>query len=194
MLNKLISLHNSAFNKLEKATGDQFLSLFARFIFLAVLCFYYLNSASLKVEEGFVGFFTPSFSAYIQILSESTLTAYDFEAENLPFFLKLIVYLGTYMEFLLPILIVLGLFSRLAALGMIAFVIVQSFVDYAFHEVDPQTFGAWFDTDSASLILDQRLLWVFLLTVIVIKGGGALSLDNLLSRQFAPTANQMENN
>ena len=45
----------------------------------------------------------------------------------------LVVTVGTYSEFLLPVLIVLGLFTRIAALGMIGFTLVQSFVDITWH-------------------------------------------------------------
>ena len=48
----------------------------------------------------------------------------------------LLVYAGTYAEFILPILVVIGLFGRLSALGMIGFIVVQSYVDVAFHGVE----------------------------------------------------------
>ena len=80
------------------------------------------------------------------------------------------------------VLIVLGLFTRLAALGMLVFVAVQSYVDIAFHGVDAETIGALFDRLPSATIADQRALWAFLLVTLVIKGGGALSLDALLSR------------
>ena len=95
---------------------------------------------------------------------------------------NLIVHAGTYAELLLPLLIVAGLFARAAALGMIVFVAVQSFVDIRFHGVGPETTGSLFDRFPDSAIADQRLLWVFLMTMIVIKGAGPLSLDRLAGR------------
>lgn len=175
------SLHDAVFGTIERLAGEWFLPLAARFVFLAVLFLYYFNSATLKVGEGIAGFFQPSFGAYIQILTEQGMAAYDFDAANVPIYLDVVVYAGTYAEFILPILIVAGLFTRVAALGMIVFVLVQSYVDIYFHGADEQTVGAWFDRDSASLIMDQRLLWVFLLAVLVVKGGGAISLDRILS-------------
>ena len=44
-----------------------------------------------------------------------------------------IVVAGTVAEFILPILIAIGLFTRLAALGMIGFVIVQTLTDLFGH-------------------------------------------------------------
>jgi len=100
-----------------------------------------------------------------------------------PFFpWDIIVFAGTYAEFVLPILIVLGLFTRLAAFGIVGFIVVQSTVDIAFHGADAATIGAWFDHLSNAVILDQRALWVFLLVTLVVKGAGALSLDALLAR------------
>ncbi|MEM6985258.1 MAG: DoxX family protein, partial [Pseudomonadota bacterium] len=92
------------------------------------------------------------------------------------------VYAGTYAEFILPVLIVVGLFTRLAALGMIGFVFVQSFVDITGHHADAETIGAWFDRFSDATILDQRAMWVFLLAYLAIYGAGKLSIDQLLRR------------
>jgi putative oxidoreductase len=65
-------------------------------------------------------------------------------------------------------------------LAMIGFVGVQSLTDIYGHGVEAATIGAWFDRTSDALILDQRLLWVFLLAVLVVKGAGRLSFDNWL--------------
>ena len=64
----------------------------------------------------------------------------------------LIVIFGTLAEFALPLMIILGLFTRIAAIGMSIFVLVQSYVDIYVHKVDAGTIGALFDRDSASLV------------------------------------------
>jgi putative oxidoreductase len=87
----------------------------------------------------------------------------------------------------LPMLIVAGLATRLAALGMIAFIAVQSFVDVAFHHADAATIGALFDRLPGAVILDRRALWIFLLVVLVVKGAGALSLDRVFGRLLLGT-------
>ena len=182
MIARLTSLHDKAFSFVESRLDGWFPGLLARFVFAAVLLVYYLNSAGTKVGEGVTGFFAIGDNAYFQILP-SVVEAYGFDASQVPFFpWDLIVIAGTYAEFLLPILIVLGLFTRLAALGMIGFTLVQSYVDIAFHGVDAKTIGAWFDRLPDAVILDQRTLWVFLLIYLVVKGGGAVSLDALLGR------------
>jgi putative oxidoreductase len=93
-----------------------------------------------------------------------------------------VVFAGTVAEFILPILIVIGLFTRLASLGMIGFVIVQSLTDLFGHGgiEHAETLGAWFDRIPDSLILDQRLFWVAILLILVMKGAGSLSADRLL--------------
>jgi putative oxidoreductase len=93
-----------------------------------------------------------------------------------------VVVAGAAAEFILPALILVGLFTRLAAIGMVFFVLVQSFVDVTGHEVGAATIGAWFDGASGSLILDQRLMWMVLLSVLIVNGAGPLSIDRLLSR------------
>lgn len=178
----LTNLHNGFFSKLHTLTHGWFLPLWARLTFLAVLFFYFINSAKTKVGEGFAGFFQIQDGAYFQILGEAGMVAYEFDTANIPFYIDAVVWLGTYMEFLLPILIVLGLFTRIAAIGMIVFVFVQSYVDIAVHNVDAKTVGALFDRDAGSLVMDQRALWILLFLVLVFKGAGKLSLDTIVSK------------
>jgi len=185
MIAKLTDLYGRSVGRIEGALDGWFLGLAARFVFAAVLLVYYLNSFSTKVGDGFAGFFTIGDNAYFQILP-SVVEAYGYDASQVPFFpYDLIVIAGTYSEFILPILIVLGLFTRLAALGMIGFTLVQSAVDIAFHGADAQTIGAWFDRVPDSVIVDQRTLWIFLLLVLAVKGAGAVSLDWVLEKKFA---------
>ena len=89
-----------------------------------------------------------------------------------------------------PTLVVLGLFTRVAAVGMIGFVIVQTLTDIYGHMADAQTIGALFDRFPDSLISDQRLLWSVPLVYLALKGGGAISIDAILSR-LAPKQSRM---
>jgi len=182
MITKLIDLYGRSVRRAEAALDGWFLGLLARFVFAAVLLIYYLNSAATKVGDGIAGFFAVGDNAYFQILP-SVVEAYGYDASQVPFFpWDIIVFAGTYAEFILPLLIVLGLFTRLAAIGMIGFTLVQSTVDIAFHGVDAQTIGSWFDRLPDAAILDQRAFWVFLLLVLVVKGAGAVSLDWVLGK------------
>jgi putative oxidoreductase len=174
-------LHDHGFARIERLADAGLAGLAARLVFLAVLFLYFLNSWTTKLGEGALGFLRPADGAYYQIVPWAVEAAGG-DVAQVGLFDTAIVHAGTWAEFLLPVLIVIGLFARLAAAGMMGFVAVQSFVDIRFHGVDAQTIGAWFDRHSDSLIADQRLLWGLALFVVMAKGAGYLSLDRLLSR------------
>ena len=159
------------------------LPLLARLVFAGVLLGYFWASALTKLGDGVLGIFAPSSGAYTQIFPRA-MERVMYDASQLSVFHHGVVLLGTWAEFVLPLLIVIGLFSRVAAAGMIGFVAVQSLTDLFAHGgiAHDGTLGAWFDRAPDSLILDQRALWVFVLLTIVLKGGGALSLDRVLFR------------
>jgi putative oxidoreductase len=81
----------------------------------------------------------------------------------------LAAYLATTVELVCPVLLVLGLAARLAALPMLVMVLVIQFVvgsaDPAFH-------------------LTEHYYWMFLLAVIITKGPERLSIDHLLARRL----------
>ncbi|MBR9841979.1 MAG: DoxX family protein [Rhodobacteraceae bacterium] len=179
-MNTLIKLYNSASLGIEKL--DTFLPTLARFIFAATLLIYFWNSAKTKLGDGLFGILSSSSGAYVQIFPR-VFEAVGYDSSQLSLFQHLIVLAGTWAEFILPALIVLGLLTRLAALGMIGFVTLQSLTDLYGHGgiQHPETLGAWFDRIPDGVILDQRAFWVFLLVLLVIKGAGPISLDRLLA-------------
>ena len=159
-------------------SGDRVLPTLARLVFAAVLLGYFWASALTKFD----GLFTPSSGAFAQIYPR-VFEAAGYDAGQMGFLPRMVVLLGGWAEFLLPLLIVLGLLTRLAALGMIGFVVMQSLTDVFGHLADAATVGAWFDRASDGLILDQRALWVVILLVLVFKGAGPLSLDKVIGRR-----------
>ncbi|MEM1285337.1 MAG: DoxX family protein [Pseudomonadota bacterium] len=181
LISRVRSLYLSIVNGLERATSPWLPGLAARFVFAAVLFGYYWNAAQTKLDGGL---FTLSFGAYAQIVPPVVEAAgYDPSQIALPW--TLLVYAGTYAEFVLPVLVVIGLFGRLAALGMVGFIFVQSYVDLAFHGVTAEVAGTWFDRFPDAIIYDQRLLWLFPLIYLVLKGPGLISVDAVLGRMFA---------
>ena len=78
---------------------------------------------------------------------------------------------GTLGELLFPVLLVIGLFSRFAALALFA-VNAMAVVAYA-HVLYSEGFEA---------ALGQHYLWGFMLLVLMVYGPGALSLDKLILR------------
>ena len=185
-MHRLFSFHNRVFALVETG-GDVLLPLLARFVFAAVLLFYFWHSAVTKLGDGIFGFLNPSTGAYAQIFPKQ-MESVSYDVSQLGTGHWLVAVLGTWAEFLLPALIVLGLFTRLAALGMIGFVTVQSLTDLYGHGgiAHPETLGAWFDRIPDAPILDQRLFWMLLLVTLVLKGGGWLALDRLVARRLAP--------
>jgi len=182
MTHYIARLHAAVFGTIQHALQDWFPGLLARLTFAAVLFFYFINSAKTKVGEGLAGFFQVQDNAYFQILP-TVVEHYGYDASQVPAIpYQLIVYAGTYSEFILPLLVVFGLFTRIAAFGMIVFVTVQSYVDITAHGADDSTIGALFDRIPDSTILDQRMLWVFVFAYLVVYGAGKLSLDHLLAR------------
>ena len=172
----LSTLHAAIFDRLDRA--DWLLPTLARFLFAAILMTYFLNSGLTKLGDGLSGIWTPSVGAYAQIFPKA-LEAAGYDTDALGLYHYLVVMAGTWSEFLLPAMIVLGILTRLAALGMIGFVVVQSLTDVYGHGQTGEI-GAWFDRFPDAIILDQRALWIFLLLVIVVKGAGPLSFDSAL--------------
>lgn len=180
MIGMLTSLHHSVFGAIERISTPVLTTL-ARFVFAAVLLIYFWNSGLTKIPDGLGNLFSPSFNAFAQIFPKGA-EAVGYDITQATVFQKLVVLAGTWAEFILPALVVVGLFTRLAALGMIGFVFVQSLTDIFGHGAKA---GAWFDNASDALILDQRAFWVFLFLYLVLKGGGPLSLDRLLTGRTA---------
>jgi putative oxidoreductase len=163
----LVSLHNSVFGALE-AAAPWLIPTLARLVFAGTLLIYFWNSGLTKWGAGP---FSPDLGAYIQILPRA-FDAVGYDPSALGPLATATVLFGTWAEFILPALVVLGLFTRIAALGMIGFVIVLTWVDIMGHGAGPETIGAWFNNTSGDAILDQRAFWIFLLIVLVLRGGG----------------------
>ncbi|MCP5072947.1 MAG: DoxX family protein [Rhodobacteraceae bacterium] len=180
-MNAIINLHDGVFSLINRVLGTWFLPTLARFSFAAVLLVYFWKSAKTKLGDGFLGFLSPSDNGYIQVFPKK-FEELGYDSSQFGFLETLIVTAGTWAEFILPLLIVIGLCTRLAAIGMIGFVFVQSVVDITGHGVTGKTLGAWFDGPSDALILDQRLLWMVLFGILIVKGAGPLSVDAFLRR------------
>lgn len=180
-MTKLISLYHAVFDRIERA--DWLLPTLARFLFAAIFLKYFWVSGLTKLGDGVLGFLSPSVGAYAQIFPRA-MEAAGYDTSQLTVFHTLVVLAGTWAEFLLPLLIVVGLMTRLAALGMIGFILMQTLTDLFGHRAidEPSTLGKWFDKIPDSVIMDQRALWIFLLLVIVFKGAGSLSLDRILPK------------
>jgi putative oxidoreductase len=111
------------------------------------------RSGRTKVDEG-------------SLISVSENTLYQFADDpfnKLPLLSPdFAAYLTTYAEHALPILLVLGLFTRVSALALLVMTLVIQLFIFP---------DAWWQVHS---------LWVALALVLIVRGGGGLSLDWLL--------------
>ena len=178
--------HDLIFSALNRLAGTWFLGLASRLVFSSVLLMYFINSVRTKVGNGFPDVLIPGSGAYMQILP-AIAEAHDYDTDAIAFLpYGLIVHLGTYAEFLLPVMILIGLFTRAASLGMLGFIAVMTYVDIQFHGVGAETIGAFFDRVQDSAISDQRLLWALPLVYLILQGPGLISLDHLFRRSKKP--------
>lgn len=81
---------------------------------------------------------------------------------------------GTFGELFFPALLILGLFTRLGALGLFA-VNAMAVISY-WHVIGGEGFEA---------ALAQHVLWGYMLAVVALVGGGGLSIDTLLEKRSA---------
>jgi len=177
------SIQHNIFRPLERMS-NWFLPTLARFIFGVTLYYYFINSAMTKLGgEGLGALLTPTAGMFGQMLPAAAEAAgYDVSTATFP--QTMIMLSGTWAEFVLPTLIIIGLFTRFAAIGMVGFLAVMTVVDLYGHGgiSDPAVLGAWFDTDTSGIVLDQRIYWVFLLLYLFFRGAGPLSIDRFFKR------------
>lgn len=160
--------------------GGWLLPTLARLIFAGVLFGYFWSSALTKLD----GPFSPTMGAYAQIFPK-VFEAAGYDVGQMGLWHRAVVLAGAWAEFILPALIVVGLATRIAALAMAGFVMVQSLTDVVGHGA---AWGAWFDRASDALILDQRALWMLLFLVLIVKGAGPFSADHLLRERLSRLA------
>lgn len=173
-----MNMLQTAYDTLVRRLGTlapAMLPLVARIVFAGVFLVYFWSSAMTKIGPGLFGILHPTDGAYVQIFPRAAEAAgYDFSKFGL--WQWAVTVAGMWAEFLLPLLVVAGLLTRLASFGMIGFILVQSATDVLGQGVP---LGRWFDTDPGELA-DARALWIVLLLVPAFLGSGVLSLDRVL--------------
>lgn len=185
----LARMYTSFFYRLERLTLGWLLETAARLIFSSVCLVYFVQSGLAKVGPGALGFLHPNLHAYTMILPRITAAAGGHVGQIDFWPWGLVVLLGTWAELALPVMIALGLLTRAASLGMIIFLGVMTYVEiFVAHTASVHVF-MFFDVNPSGLLADQRLMWVVPLMVLVLKGGGPLSLDSLMLRLYQGRAN-----
>jgi len=140
----LRAIWGRAADRLHLLINDSLLSLVARFAIAGV----FLMSGRTKVE----GFLTITDSTYELFRTEYKLPLVPPE---------IAAHMAAYAEHLFPVLLILGLFSRLSAFALLGMTTVIEVFVYP---------DAW----------ATHLTWAGLLLIIIAKGAGKLSLDRRL--------------
>lgn len=101
---------------------------------------------------------------------ETTIMLFKYEYE-VPFLSpEIAAYVGTYAELILPVLLVLGLAGRFAAVALFVFNIMAVVSYPGLNEVGRE----------------QHLVWGLMLLVPVVRGPGKLSIDHFIRRRYMP--------
>lgn len=153
----MIKKLNDQFNKICLMLPDSFLLLVSRIAIASV----FWRSVQTKITGWEV------FGQSLQFFNLSSgtflLFQYEYNLPVLPY--RFAAYAGTFAEFLFPILIIIGLGTRFAALGLLGVTAVIQFL------VFPE---AW----------PTHILWFGLLIYLLKQGGGVVSLDYLIRKKF----------
>ena len=180
----LRDLHDTVFTAIQRGTEDWLLGLLARFIFASTLLFFLWNSGFTKID----GYGLVDVTNALAQMAPKAIEEAGYDVSQLGLHYHLMAYAGTYGEFILPALVVIGLFTRVASIGMIIFIAVLTYVDVAGHATVAFDLSKAFDGLPGDSIVDQRLLWLFPLIYLAIRGAGALSVDGLLRAATATMA------
>jgi putative oxidoreductase len=112
------------------------------------------RSGRTKVDEG----------SWLSV-SDTAKFLFEEEYKGVPLPPEFAAHLATYAEHLFPILLVVGLFTRLSAFALLGMTMVIQIFVY------PE---AWWSV---------HMIWVALALTLIVRGGGLLSIDALLTRQ-----------
>lgn len=141
---KAVVVYNECAQRLSRLISDTLLALAAR---VALAAIFFLSGRT-KVD----GLLSVNDSAY-------TLFRDEYKVPLIP--PEFAAHMATYAEHLLPLLLVLGLFTRFAALGLFGMTLVIQIFVYP---------SAW----------PTHLSWAALMLYLMARGGGAWSLDHHL--------------
>ncbi|MCB2081048.1 MAG: DoxX family protein [Hyphomicrobiales bacterium] len=115
------------------------------------------TSGTLKLDTGFLGIGQGNW--------ESTLILFEYEYQVPILTPQAAAYLSTAAELIFPILLVLGLGSRIAAFGLLFMTAVIEFT----YQHSP-----------------EHVIWALFLGTVLTYGPGRIALDFLISRRFLP--------
>lgn len=149
-MNAITAPYNRFVATLSATWIDAIMLLFVRISLAGI----FWRSGRTKVDEG----------SWLSV-SDTAKFLFEEEYKGVPLPSEFAAYMATYAEHLFPILLVIGLFTRLSALALLGMTMVIQVFVY------PE---AWWSV---------HMIWVALALVLILRGGGSLSLDQLLTRK-----------
>ena len=149
-MNAIVAPYNRMVATLSAPWIDAVMLLFVRFSLAGI----FWRSGRTKVDEG----------SWLSV-SDTATFLFEEEYKGVPLPPEFAAYMATYAEHLFPVLLVIGLFTRLSALALLGMTMVIQIFVY------PE---AWWSV---------HMIWVALALVLIVRGGGSLSLDQLLARK-----------
>lgn len=149
-MNVITAPYNRAVAMLSAPWIDAIMLLFVRISLAGI----FWRSGQTKVDEG----------SWLSV-NDTAKFLFEEEYKGVPLPPEFAAYIATYAEHLFPVLLVIGLFTRLSALALLVMTMVIQIFVY------PE---AWWSV---------HMIWVALAFVLIVRGGGSLSLDQLLTRK-----------
>ena len=145
----MIALYDRTVKRVSGKVPEAIMLLFVRVALAGI----FWRSGRSKVEEG----------SWFQI-SDSTYFLFSEEYSAVPLPSDFAAVMATMSEHVFPILLVLGLLTRLSAAALIGMTMVIQIFVY------PE---AWWSV---------HMLWVALALVLIVRGGGSLSVDAMFEK------------
>lgn len=148
---KITAFYNRLVSWLPESWVEQLTLLFVRVSLAGI----FWRSGRTKVEEG----------SWLSI-SDTAKFLFQEEYSNVPLPPLFATYMATYAEHLFPILLVIGLFTRLSALALLGMTMVIQIFVY------PE---AWWSV---------HMIWVALALVLIVRGPGRISSDAFIAKRL----------
>ena len=149
----MIALYDRMIEWVSSKVPEAIMLLFVRVALAGI----FWRSGRTKIEEG--SWFT---------ISDTTYFLFSEEYSGVPLPSDLAALMATVSEHVFPILLVLGLLTRLSATALLGMTVVIQIFVYP---------DAWWPVHS---------LWVALALVLIVRGGGLFSLDTPLLKRTRP--------
>lgn len=153
-MKQILDLYDRAVTLVSNRRFEDLTLLFTRVVLAGI----FWRSGRTKLDEG--SWFS---------ISDTTRFLFQDEYSGVPLPSEFAAVMATVSEHLFPILLVIGLFTRLSALALLGMTMVIQIFVY------PE---AWWQAHS---------LWVAMALVLIVRGGGSISLDAPLVRRRTAT-------